>query len=198
MSELDELAEINEITTEKYLRNQAWQQRQRESNEKWQAKKKAKAIEAVQNGPRISKKARTTETTSNSQKRAKTKPRPAMRTRTPERAAQERQYNQRVPGYLAENEMCHHCIELKVETPLPANTVHHTAGREDEMLLDERFWMAVNAKCHTTWSGSIHVETGLSHEKGWLITRTAMELMLAELIEKRGEWPHVKVEIEGD
>jgi len=57
--------------------------------------------------------------------------------------------------------------------------------------------MAVNAKCHTIDSGSIHQNVAESYERGWMISRGAtMALKLLELNTKRGRFTHVQEEME--
>lgn len=45
--------------------------------------------------------------------------------------------------------------------------VHHKAGRENEMLLDMEYWLAVSREGHEF----IHSNHEISYEQGWIITK---------------------------
>lgn len=111
-------------------------------------------------------------------------------------AAEKREYSPVAAAYLEKHTECHHCIEKGV-TPLPATEIHHVAGKEGSLRNDRRFFMAVNSKCHTIDSDSIHQNTANAYERGWMISRGAtMALKLLDLNIKRGSFPHVQEELE--
>jgi hypothetical protein len=76
-----------------------------------------------------------------------------VRTRTKERAKQERQYNKRVKVWKRENPHCKACEALfmyrggRPEIKLTSDC-HHKMGKEGELLLDERYWLPVCRWCH--------------------------------------------------
>lgn len=49
-------------------------------------------------------------------------------------------------------------------TGKPAQEVHHIKGRIGDLLLDQKFWMAVSREGHN-W---IHNNVNLAREKGWI------------------------------
>lgn len=122
--------------------------------------------------------------------------RSALKPVSKKHAVEKREYSPVAAAYLEKHTECHHCIEKGV-TPLPATEIHHVAGKEGALRNDRRFFMAVNAKCHTIDSGSIHQNTANAYERGWMISRGAtMALKLLELNIKRGGFEHVQRELE--
>lgn len=202
MTEQDELAEINEIETERYLREKDKEQRRIEKALQWKKDSQDAVNERAKNRPYEPKPARTTQEPLKRREAVKCtvalKPGRKLSHRSDAGKEDDARYRKVVAEYLEINPDCHHCIELGRENPLPATENHHTAGKVGEMRFKRAFFMAVNPRCHTIWPESIHENTGEAHKRGWLLSRDApIELILAELLEKRGEWPHVKRELEG-
>lgn len=82
------------------------------------------------------------------------------------RSKQEAAYNVacKVFKMKAENKYCPVMSKLKGTTVLTTD-VHHINGRENEMLLDQEFWLAVSREGHSY----IHANTDIAREEGWLI-----------------------------
>jgi len=82
------------------------------------------------------------------------------------RSKQEAAYNVacKVFKMKAENKYCPVMSKLKGTTVLTTD-VHHINGRENEMLLDQEFWLAVSREGHD-W---IHAHPEIAREEGWLI-----------------------------
>lgn len=180
ITELDELAEINEVATERYLREQARQQRQREHNQKWKADCQARAKEAASRPKAVQEQPR--------KKRIK----PVSR----KNAMRAKDYGATRTGYLTRNPVCHCCIERGRE-PKPATQIHHIVGRDGDRLCDSRLWMAVCEECHTTGTEAIHVRPAVSYSKGWMLSRFwDRDKQVEETRKLRGHWPHVKSEVE--
>lgn len=72
-----------------------------------------------------------------------------IRRRTPQRAAQDRDYNREVKAWLQhpENEFCV-VAALLFWGRLRATQCHHQRGRRGPLLLDKRWWIPVSAKGH--------------------------------------------------
>lgn len=107
------------------------------------------------------------------------------------RAKHQGRYSRLRKEYLEQNPVCHCCIERKRSPTNPSVQIHHTAGREGELLNEVLFWMAICQECHD----KIHRLPAWAHRKGYLLTRGSKNLR-AEMEEKRGAWPHVKRELE--
>jgi hypothetical protein len=63
-----------------------------------------------------------------------------------------------------ENKFCPVMSKLKGKT-VRTNDVHHIHGRENDLLLDQEFWLAVSREGHD-W---IHANPEIAREEGWLI-----------------------------
>ena len=63
---------------------------------------------------------------------------------TPQMAARRRKYLKQRDAWLAlpENKICRCCKDV------PASECHHSRGRRGDLLLAERFWIAVCSDCH--------------------------------------------------
>lgn len=110
-------------------------------------------------------------------------------------SAEKREYSPVAREFLARHPLCHHCLEKGVAA-LPATEIHHVAGKGGRMRNDTRFFMAVNSRCHTIDSKSIHQNTADAYERGWMISRGAtMALKLLDLNIKRGHFEHVQREL---
>jgi hypothetical protein len=72
-----------------------------------------------------------------------------LRSRTPERAAEERLYNQQVPEWLRlpENKWCQVYLRLTGERH-PATQCHHYQGRRGSLLLYREYWIPVSFAGH--------------------------------------------------
>lgn len=95
--------------------------------------------------------------------RPKKIPAPIKR-RSDKRAEQERRYNKRVKEWLV-GKRC------AVFPWLPATQVHHRAGRHNEMLMDETYWLAVSSEGHEF----IHANSEYSRKAGYMVLRSVTE-----------------------
>ena len=86
--------------------------------------------------------------------------------RSKKRSKQERAYivANKVFLMLERNKFCPVMAMLKGKT-VRTTEVHHVQGRENEMLLDQEFWLAVCREAHE-W---IHANPEIAREQGWLI-----------------------------
>ena len=86
--------------------------------------------------------------------------------RSKKRSKQERAYiaANKVFLMLERNKFCPVMAKLKNAT-VRATEVHHVQGRENEMLLDQKFWLAVSREGHQ-W---IHNNPEIAREEGWMI-----------------------------
>jgi hypothetical protein len=86
-----------------------------------------------------------------------------MRKIAKRRAKQIREYGKVRKKYLAENPICAVCGG-------PADQIHHKAGREEQRLLDTRYFLPVDFKCHRR----IEENPEWAKEKGYTINRTTI------------------------
>lgn len=84
-----------------------------------------------------------------------------IKRRSDKRADQEREYNARVKKFL-EGKQC------AVFPGNVATQVHHRAGRENDMLLDEEFWLPVSDEGHKF----IHDNPIYSKNRGFMVLRS--------------------------
>lgn len=76
-------------------------------------------------------------------------PKPTFKTKRQRRRAEEEEYRKRRRSFLNQKRRC----ELNVvgrcrDRPEVATDVHHTQGREGDLLLDESKWLAGCRPCH--------------------------------------------------
>ena len=69
------------------------------------------------------------------------KPRRFIRVRSKKRAKQEGVYRRKVKQFLIDHSIC-------AVTGKKATEVHHMKGRENDLLLDERYWLPVSSQAH--------------------------------------------------
>lgn len=86
-----------------------------------------------------------------------------IRPRTVKRAAQERKYLIRVKVFLMLNKKC------AVFPNQPSNQVHHKKGRIGDLLLDEKYWLAVSQDGHD----KINNNSAWAEENGFTVSRLA-------------------------
>ncbi len=86
-----------------------------------------------------------------------------MRARTPKRAKQEDGYYVKARAFVARFPMCPVMASIYSKAVKP-NQVHHMAGREGALLLDERHWLAVSQWGHDY----IRDHANEAREHGWL------------------------------
>lgn len=84
-----------------------------------------------------------------------------MRQVSKKRARQLREYAKKRKLFLEQNPYCKVC-------GAPADQIHHKKGRENELLLNEDFWLPVDFKCHR----KIEDNPQWAKEKGYSINRT--------------------------
>lgn len=70
-----------------------------------------------------------------------------MKRNTAKRAKENREYNRRIKIFLQTYTTCPVIKYLK-GTNVRTNQTHHCKGRDGQLLLDERFWMAVSTAGH--------------------------------------------------
>lgn len=95
-------------------------------------------------------------------------PKPLKRTeikkRSDKRAAEERAYNKRVKEWLVGK-------KCAVYPWLDATQCHHRAGRQNELLMDETYWLAVSDDGHRF----IHENSEYSRKMGYMVLRSVTE-----------------------
>lgn len=81
-----------------------------------------------------------------------------MRRESPKRREQNQRYNARIKVWKVEHPWCKACFPIAVFLGIHWANVrktkdcHHMAGKEGELLLDEKWWLPVCRKCHD-WIG---------------------------------------------
>jgi len=86
------------------------------------------------------------------------------------RAAQQRKYLALRKTFLEEHPLCEaFCVTDWVAgsltEPQPSSEIHHMAGREGKLLLDERHWLPICRRCHD----GLHIyRVKEARENGWL------------------------------
>lgn len=85
-----------------------------------------------------------------------------MRTRTPKRQRQEREYARLRRTWLVEHPWCERC-------GAPATDLHHRKGRTAALLCDSRYFAALCSACHT----HAHDQPAESYRTGLMLRRTA-------------------------
>jgi len=68
------------------------------------------------------------------------------------------EYKKRRKAFLMDREGCVVCCNL------PASEIHHTRGRAGSLMLNEKFWLPVCAKCHVF----IHNNIGWARKQGYI------------------------------
>lgn len=69
-----------------------------------------------------------------------------LRSHSPKREKQEQQYNKRAREWKLEHVHCE--IAISGVCTHKTRDVHHMKGRENDLLLDERWWKAACRECH--------------------------------------------------
>jgi hypothetical protein len=92
-----------------------------------------------------------------------------VRSRTPKRAKEEREYNRQVKIWKQspDNKYCFACRPVFDRWPYSARDCHHWAGRQGDLLLYKPFWKPVCSQCHAFISNNIAkaIELGLRAPK---------------------------------
>ena len=67
--------------------------------------------------------------------------------RSPKRTKQENKYNKRAKEWKEEHPNC--TVNIPGRCQHVTHDVHHMMGKENDLLLDERYWKAICRNCHT-------------------------------------------------
>ena len=57
-------------------------------------------------------------------------------------------YAEKARAFVEANPDCGACVTLHDAVVHPSSQIHHRAGRNGKMLLEERYWLAVCNLCH--------------------------------------------------
>lgn len=81
---------------------------------------------------------------------------------TPKKKESKKEYKDVRRDYLSEHQKCEVCLTSE------ATSVHHAAGRLNDLLTDTTYFFAVCEECHAY----IHAHPNESYERGWMVHRT--------------------------